>query len=94
MNRFALLLTEELEREGIGLGELPELLLEAGADDYDALPGSLVAVLTATPDNPGIGWHPDTWNALREVLGDPPKDRILSLLKAFYFVDTDEEGVA
>ncbi len=95
MNHFGVLLAEELERQGYGLGELPDLLDEHGAHPYDALPGALAAVLTATPEEPGIGWHPGTWAALGRVLGDPPfQEVMLPLMWSFYFLDADVGSAA
>ena len=85
MNTFALLLASELKNQGDTLVDLPDLLHEHGGHEYDAHPGVLAGTLTKpTTGRYCIGWHPDTWRALRGVLGDPPKARMMPLLKAFY----------
>jgi hypothetical protein len=95
LSKFGELVEEHLRVCGFDLGELSELLLDAGADDYDAHPGVLAATLTAAPsDTFAIGWCPRTWTALGKVLGNPPRERMLPLLKAFYFVGPDEEPAA
>jgi hypothetical protein len=95
LSKFGELVEEHLRVCGFDLGELSELLLDAGADDYDAHPGVLAATLTAAPsDTFAIGWCPRTWTALGKVLGNPPRERMLPLLKAFYFVGPDDEPAA
>jgi len=95
LSKFGELVEEHLRVRGFDLGELSELLLDAGADEYDAHPGVLATTLTAAPsDNFVIGWCPRTWTALGKVLGNPPRERMLPLLKAFYFLGPDEEPAA
>ena len=82
MNEFGERLEEALVVRGRDLEELPELLLDHGADDYD------VATLDATLRGPltggdRLGWHPDTWSALSEVLNRPNREEMMPLLWSF-----------
>ncbi len=83
MNEFGEHLEEALETRGIDLEDLPELLLDHGADDYDMV---ILDVTLRGPLTHGtrLGWHPDTWYALSKVLDQPDKEHMVPILKTFY----------
>lgn len=82
MNEFGERLERSLAARDLTLEELPEELLDHGADNYD------VATLDATLRGPlaggdRLGWHPNIWAALSRVLGHPEREEMLPLLWAF-----------
>jgi hypothetical protein len=91
MNNFALVLTEELGQRGIDLGELSPLLVEHGADEWDARPSTIATALYAERVGERPALHPKTWAALNKILGDLGREEFVVLMWTYYLdgIDVD-----